>query len=265
MITVAHLRDRSRPQIMSQPGGAMTTSNTHQSRPPGHASESGVITRAFATPVVRIAYPFGQEFNGPLAELVMGRLSAVDNKFSYKSETAADMTSWQEPLIDNLTGWVLTMARRFVETITGLPLDDAYAEADAQDRETFNSTVDGASRRRVVSVVPTRSWASVYRRGDHHEAHFHPNTALAAIYYVESPGPCELDLLDPRPNVDYFDPGITFAEEGRTLRLRCEPGDLVLLPGWLKHSVPMFTGDSVRISLSWNLRYLSRPAAPDGR
>ncbi|GHF76748.1 hypothetical protein GCM10018790_63550 [Kitasatospora xanthocidica] len=97
--------------------------------------------------------------------------------------------------------------------------------------------------------------------GDHHEAHFHPNTAIAAIYYVEVPGTCDLDLIDPRANIDYFDPGITFAGEGRNFRLRCAPGELVLFPGWLKHAVPEFHDDSVRISMSWNLSYNIVPAA----
>ena len=239
----------------------MTTASREDSATPTLAAVPGVITQAFATPVARISYPLAQEFNGSVAELVLGKSAEVDNKFTYKSETAADMTTWGEPLIDNLTAWVVKMARQFVETVTGRTLDEAFADSAAHDRDTYNSTDESAGRR-TVSVVATRSWASVYRRGDNHAAHFHPNTAMAAIYYVESPGTCELDLIDPRPNIDYFDPGMSFAGEGHNLRLRCEPGDLVLFPGWLKHSVPTFDGDSVRISLSWNLRYATRAAPP---
>ncbi|WP_405682611.1 MULTISPECIES: putative 2OG-Fe(II) oxygenase [unclassified Streptomyces] len=56
--------------------------------------------------------------------------------------------------------------------------------------------------------------------------------------------------MDPRANIDYFDPGLTFAGEGKNLRLRCEPGELIMFPGWLKHTVPFFADDGVRISMS---------------
>jgi Putative 2OG-Fe(II) oxygenase len=82
-----------------------------------------------------------------------------------------------------------------------------------------------------------------------------PATALTAIYYVHAPHACELDLLDPRANVDYFDPGIAIAGEGSRVRLRCSPGELLLFPGWVKHAVPEFDEDGVRISISWNLGY----------
>ncbi|MEU6721717.1 putative 2OG-Fe(II) oxygenase [Nonomuraea sp. NPDC046802] len=90
------------------------------------------------------------------------------------------------------------------------------------------------------------------------EPHFHPNTALAAIYYVKAPGMCELDLMDPRPNIDYFDAGISLASEDHNVRLHCRPGDLVLIPGWLKHAVPAFEEPSERISISWNLGYTTQ-------
>ncbi|MEU4807005.1 putative 2OG-Fe(II) oxygenase [Actinosynnema sp. NPDC023587] len=220
----------------------------------------GTITRAFATPVARIGCPFGDQLNGPLTDLVLRRLGLVENKFSYKSETSADMASWCEPVVDSLTGWVLQTAREFVETVGGHPLSAVFTASRARDANTFNTAasdrVDLSSEE--VTVAASRSWASVYRRGDQHPAHFHPNTAIAAIYYVHGPGSCELDLIDPRSNVDYFDPGILFAGEGQNIRLRCVPGELVLFPGWLKHSVPRFDGDGVRISLSWNLVYSLR-------
>ncbi|GAA1309164.1 putative 2OG-Fe(II) oxygenase [Saccharothrix xinjiangensis] len=218
---------------------------------------TGTITQVFATPVARMGCPFGEQLNGALTDLVLARLGQVDNKFDYKAETSADMTSWGEPVVDSLTGWVLRTARQFVETVSGRSLDQAFAAGQARDMGTFNSPAGPHSDTRPprVAVAAGRSWASVYRRSDRHPAHFHPNTAISAIYYVHGPDACELDLIDPRANVDYFDPGVLFAGEGQNVRLRCSPGELVLFPGWLKHSVPPFDGEGVRISLSWNLVY----------
>lgn len=220
----------------------------------------GSIIQAFATPVARATFPLAEQLNEQFVGIVLGKLTEVDNKFTFKAETSADMTRWGEPLIDRLTAWVLNMARDYVQTVTGQPLGDLYAQATAADQETVNS--GPAEGTRSLSIVAARSWASVYRAGDRHDAHFHPNTAIAAIYYVQAPDVCELDLLDPRSGIDYFDPGLQFAGEGRNLRLRCQPGELVLFPGWLKHAVPPFHGDGLRISLSWNLGYLTRTATP---
>lgn len=227
------------------------------------AARAGVISQAFATPVARIKCPFGEQLNGPLADLVLGRLGEVENKFGYKAETSADMTEWREPVVDSLTGWVLRTAREFVETVSGRSLEEAFTASQARDHGTFNTAGHGddVDASPIVSMAAGRSWASVYRRGDRHPAHFHPNTAISAIYYVHGPDLCELDLIDPRSNVDYFDPGLLFAGEGQNVRLRCAPGELVLFPGWLKHSVPEFEDDGLRISMSWNLGYAARPGA----
>jgi hypothetical protein len=158
---------------------------------------------------------------------------------AFKSETVGNLTDWDVPAVDRLTAWVQSTARTFVETVRHEPLHEAVGAKSAAD----------------VRVVPVRSWASIYRGGDQHSAHYHPNTAIAAIYYVASASTCELDLLDPRVNVDLFDPGITFAGEGQIVRISSRPGELVLIPGWMKHAVPQYDDTDVRISIAWNLAY----------
>ncbi|GGL59041.1 TIGR02466 family protein [Planomonospora parontospora] len=226
----------------------MTTSYDDQFSAADLSAPSGTIVQLFTTPVARVTHPYADQFNDLLADLVITRTEVVNNKFTYKSETSPDMTEWGEPIIDKLTNWVLKMARQFVESAIGKDLNEAFSEGN------FNR-IESAKGRRVVSLAVGNSWASVYRKGNQHDAHFHPNTALAAIYYVKAPDVCELDLIDPRQNIGYFDPGITFAGEDHNVRLHCKPGELVIFPGWLKHSVPDFQEESERISISWNLGY----------
>ncbi|WP_406631940.1 TIGR02466 family protein [Amycolatopsis sp. WGS_07] len=213
----------------------------------------GLIQQLFATPLARITCPLADELNPRLAEIALQRAAAVENKIVGKSETSADLTHWGEPSVDGITQWMLKMSRQFVETLTGSDLGAAYATCLASEAASFNGKEN--IHQTPITIVPGHSWASVYRNGDSHEAHFHPNTALTAIYYVTAPSVCELDLFDPRANVEYFNPGIVLAGEGQRVRLRCAPGELVLFPGWLRHAVPPFADDAVRISMSWNLGY----------
>ncbi|MBT2411122.1 hypothetical protein J7I94_11185 [Streptomyces sp. ISL-12] len=206
--------------------------------------------QAFPTPVACLSYPKAGELNGRLKDLVMSRVKSGGKDFGYKRESAGDLASWGDPGLVELTRWVGRMAAQLVEKLAGVPLAEAYLRSREGE--------SGSGKAPVVGVVASRSWASVYHSGDRHEPHFHPNTAWSAIYYVAAPGPCELDLLDPRPFVDYFDAGISLAGEDQRVRLTCTPGDLVLIPGWLRHAVPAFQDDGVRISLSWNLNYMAR-------
>ncbi|MFJ1796565.1 putative 2OG-Fe(II) oxygenase [Kitasatospora griseola] len=193
----------------------------------------------FASPVAKIPCHFGSEINDGIFESVRVRMVSEVKDLDFKSETVGNLTDWKDAGIDRLTSWVLAMARTFVEAVRREPLHEAV----------------GADTPSDVRVTALRSWASVYRSGDHHLAHFHPNTAMSAIYYVSSDQPCELELFDPRTNVEFFDPGITFAGEGQTVRVSCLPGTLLLLPGWMKHSVPPYGGNGVRVSIAWNLSY----------
>lgn len=193
----------------------------------------------------------GHQFSA--CEISGGAGRGPGKDFGYKAETSGELTSWGDPSADRLTRWVARTAHQVVEALTHKSLAAAYTES--LQREAGHSTDAGEEPERRVGVAVSRSWASLYRPGDNHEAHFHPNTALAAIYYVSAPKTCELDLLDPRPYVDYFDPGISLAGDRHRVRISCLPGELVIFPGWVRHAVPPYTDDGIRISLSWNLNY----------
>ncbi|WP_250032677.1 putative 2OG-Fe(II) oxygenase [Paractinoplanes maris] len=202
-------------------------------------SNGAKLLNLFATPAARVPCPFGTEINEALTNAVRRRMTTEVKDLAFKSETVGNLTDWDDPAVDRLTGWMLGVARTFVETVRREPLHEAVGAKTATD----------------VQILPQRSWASIYRGGDHHSAHNHPNTAIAAIYYVASASTCELDLFDPRVNVDLFDPGITFASEGQIVRISSRPGELVLIPGWMKHAVPQYGDADVRISIAWNLAY----------
>lgn len=216
----------------------------------GSATTRAMVSQLFATPVARVRCPFADDVNPSLAAAVSRREGARVKDFGYKRETAGEFTAWGGSDAARLSGWVCSVAGKFVESLTGMPLTKAFTHSLAREGEQLAGEAS-------VSVGVTRSWASLYREGDLHEPHFHPNTALSAVYYVAAPGVCEIDLLDPRPAVDYYDPGICLAGESHRVRLACTPGELIVFPGWLKHAVPPFTGEETRISIAWNLNYFT--------
>lgn len=224
-----------------------TSDSPDRATGPAGATRS-TVAQLFATPVARTPCPFAGEVNDVLA----GRVTAVAGggvkDFGYKQETAGELTAWAGPDAIRLSRWVCKVAGAFVESLTGAPLAETLSRSQRREGERAGDV-------RTVSVGVTRSWASLYRAGDRHEPHFHPNTALSAVYYVAAPGLCEIDLLDPRPAVDYYDPGITLAGESHRVRLACPPGELLVFPGWLKHAVPPFQDEEPRISIAWNLNY----------
>uniref|UniRef100_A0AAU3H3V8 2OG-Fe(II) oxygenase family protein n=1 Tax=Streptomyces sp. NBC_01401 TaxID=2903854 RepID=A0AAU3H3V8_9ACTN len=219
--------------------------NTEQ--PVGGAAKA-TISQMFSTPVARVSFPGAGEVAAPLTERILQRTGALSKDFGYKTETAGELTRWGgEPAV-RLTHWVCAAAGRFVESLTGQSLSEAFERSAGREGEARGGE-------RQVRVAASRSWASVYHSGDRHEAHFHPNTALSAVYYVTAPGLCELHFMDPRPNVDYYDAGISLAGDSHRTRVTCKPGELVIFPGWLRHSVPSFHEESARISIAWNLNY----------
>lgn len=225
--------------------------------PLAQINDSARINHLFSTPVATFSHPNHEAFKADLLALLQRRLGDVENKFDYKAETAADLSQWGEVITDRLTTWVLASATQFVEASLGQDLQSAYRTAASQQLGTQNSSGRSSpdALRTGVEIAVKRSWASFYQKGDRHESHLHPNTALSAIYYVTAPTHCELDLSDPRVGTDYFDPGITIANEGYPTRLRRYPGDLVIFPGWVQHAVPEVQDDGLRVSVSWNLLY----------
>ncbi|WP_331753666.1 MULTISPECIES: TIGR02466 family protein [unclassified Streptomyces] len=219
------------------------------SRPEAAAATRATVMQLFATAVARTQCPFADQVNDRLAGLLAERASQGAKEFGYKKETKGEFTQWGGVDAVRLSRWVCAVAGRFTESLTGMSLAEAFGRSLEREAE------QDPGEARAVSVGVTRSWSSLYRSGDRHDPHFHPNTALSAVYYVAAPGTCEIDLLDPRQNVDYYDPGISLAGESHRVRLACTPGELLVFPGWLKHSVPPFQDDSTRMSIAWNLNY----------
>jgi uncharacterized protein (TIGR02466 family) len=101
-------------------------------------------------------------------------------------------------------------------------------------------------------------WGAILRAGNTQGIHIHPYANISGVYYVAAP-PATLEtsrdggkicLYDPRPraNMNQLPRQIT------RRRVTPLPGDLILFPSWLEHSVPAFQGPGERISIAFNAK-----------
>jgi len=102
-------------------------------------------------------------------------------------------------------------------------------------------------------LVITQSWFNKNPTGSKHHEHVHPNSIISGVMYFQ---------------IDQTLPPIQFSKSNQegvkldpikynvlnsdTFLLPCKPGELLLFPSNLRHSVPINTGMPDRISLSFN-------------
>ena len=104
----------------------------------------------------------------------------------------------------------------------------------------------------------TGCWANIKPRGAGHPSHIHPNNFLSGVYYVRAPqAGGNIVFHDPRPQPFLVSPPTRERNQynSRNADLAARDGLLLLFPAWLHHSVTGNTGDSERISISFNIMF----------
>ncbi len=121
---------------------------------------------------------------------------------------------------------------------------------------------DMQGRRLVLDSI----WVNVLQEDGSHPAHIHPHAAVSGTYYVSVPaGAAAIYFEDPRAGLMMSaPPRVTTARlENRDLvALRPKPGNLFLWESWLRHGVEPHSGNSPRISISFNYKVELTASAP---
>lgn len=101
-------------------------------------------------------------------------------------------------------------------------------------------------------------WAVSLTEGNSQALHVHAGAHISGVYYVAAPPAALSDdsddgkicFYDPRPraNMNQLLTQITRHRESPV------PGDMVLFPSWLEHSVDAFRGPGTRICIAFNVR-----------
>jgi uncharacterized protein (TIGR02466 family) len=101
-------------------------------------------------------------------------------------------------------------------------------------------------------------WGAILREGNTQGIHIHPYANISGVYYVSAPlGALEssrdsgkISFYDPRPraNMNQLPRQITRRRQAPM------PGDMIVFPSWLEHSVSAFQGPGERISIAFNAK-----------
>ncbi len=101
-------------------------------------------------------------------------------------------------------------------------------------------------------------WGVSLRAGNSQDLHVHPTAHISGVYYISAPPGAlaetstsgKIRFYDPRPraNMNQLFTQITRHSEMPS------PGDVLLFPSWLEHSVAPFQGEGERLCIAFNVR-----------
>lgn len=133
--------------------------------------------------------------------------------------------------------------------------------------ENYLSAVQwSATKNDVDPIIPKKkpgefkivnSWINIGVKGTRHEYHCHPGYTISGVYYFR--------VSDLQGGICFNNPNLMLyhAEfpEGRTSPTSIEyipkDGEIILFPGWLQHSTVDNKSDEERISVAFNINYIS--------
>lgn len=110
----------------------------------------------------------------------------------------------------------------------------------------------GHSPNTIQGFHVAESWLTHTVNGESARQHNHGNIDVAGVYYIQSNPETDGDLYFMAPeSVRYCHKLYRMIDN--QFSFPAEEGTMVLFPGWLNHGTRIHTGDSPRISLSFNI------------
>jgi len=104
----------------------------------------------------------------------------------------------------------------------------------------------------------TGCWANIAPPGGQHAMHSHPNNYLSGVYYAKVPEDgSAIQFEDPRTQCNVMMPPRSEYNETNSGRVSMpvQAGLLVMFPSWLIHSVGINTGNTERVSISFDTMF----------
>lgn len=101
------------------------------------------------------------------------------------------------------------------------------------------------------------SWINIAEKGVKHDYHAHPGYTIAGVYYFR--------VSDEQGGLCFNNPNLMLYNcqfpEGRTspqsIEIIPKDGDIILFPAWLQHSTMENTIDDERISIAFNINFIT--------
>jgi hypothetical protein len=215
----------------------------------------------FATPLFLSHWTEAEQYESLFVDAVRMEISRAERDFNVQREQESPSVTTAEHQHDLMLMSVAQIRRNKSETFGDFHLrNDSIRPFFLWCLDGYRTLLTLLAPQCSTAFMPkmTNCWASVYRKGDYHRTHNHPMSAFSGVYCVRTPELTlpdgTLDFHDPRPQVNYYQPIVPlFGDDLRSVSLRA--GDLVIFPGWLKHSVNPFFVDGERITISINFDY----------
>ena len=164
-----------------------------------------------------------------------------------------------EESIDNELAYLKTISYRQQVGNGNYRSDDSYLLRNEEFKkiknflteavDKFTTNVFNSKQRLVI----TQCWANRNPKGSKHHEHVHPNSIISGVMYFQIN-----EKLPPIQFAKTYQEGMKLDPikynhlNSESFLLPCKPGELILFPSSLKHSVPVNQGDEDRISVSFN-------------
>ena len=106
-------------------------------------------------------------------------------------------------------------------------------------------------------LAPVHSWIAKQNKGNYHHKHIHPNVLFNLVYYIEGSENAPLKILlgsGKSRLTESFNLAFNVVHNNGfnsgAYRHYCKDGEIVCIPGWLKHGTDTSIGD--RMCIGWN-------------
>ena len=168
------------------------------------------------------------------------------------------IVQYEQP-IDKELAYLKTISYRKQQQNGNFRSDDSYLLRNEEFKDIknflgeainkFTTNVLNTKQRLVI----TQCWANRNPKGSQHHEHVHPNSIISGVMYFQIN-----EKLPPISFTKDKQDGMKLNPEkynhmnSETFMLPCKPGELILFPSSLRHSVPTNHGEEDRISVSFN-------------
>ena len=164
-----------------------------------------------------------------------------------------------EQSIDKELAYLKTISYREQKSNGNYRSDDSYLLRNEKFKDIknflgeainkFTTNVLNTKQRLVI----TQCWANRNPKGSKHHEHVHPNSIVSGVMYFQINEKLPpISFTKDRQDGMKLNPEKYNHMNSETFMLPCKPGELILFPSSLRHSVPTNHGEEDRISVSFN-------------
>ena len=164
-----------------------------------------------------------------------------------------------EQSIDKELSYLKTISYRKQQQNGNFRSDDSYLLRNEEFKDIknflkesidkFTTNVLNTKQRLVI----TQCWANRNPKGSQHHEHVHPNSIVSGVMYFQINEKLPpISFTKDRQDGMKLNPEKYNHMNSETFMLPCKPGELILFPSSLRHSVPTNHGEEDRISVSFN-------------